>query len=170
MRKLTNPRVIKVFRDGCKLTFSQGKIDDYMVSIVRSGHSPFAPTDEWIFLELLAMEDKSKTMTAILSIAAQVNGYMSNLVGVSVPCQNPDEEKLFSIIAAMMIAEEKKEDTYYGKMIKVLGCCQVLEEGFTPYQAANWSKIRYPSVITARMKRHKLSERILAVTQPRLFD
>lgn len=170
MRKLTNPRVIKVFRDGCKLTFSRGKIDDYMVSIVRSGRSPFAPTDEWLFLKLSALEDRNRTMTIIFLIAAQVNGHVSSLASVNIPYQNLDGEKLFSIIAAMMIAEEKKKNTYYGKMIKVLGCCQVLEEGFTPHQAANWSRGRHPSEITERMKRHKLSERVLAVTQPRLFD
>lgn len=140
-----------------------------MVSIVRDGHSPLTPTDEWLFLELSALEDRDRTMTAVFLIAAQVNGHISDLSNVSVPCQSLDEEKLFSIIAAMMIAEEKKKDTYYGKMIKVLGCCQVLEEGMLPRQAANWSKGRYPSEITKRMKRHKLHERVLAVIQPRLL-
>ena len=155
MRKLKNPRIIKTFRNGHKLTFSRGKIDDYMVSVIRDGHLPMAPTDEWLFSKLAESEDRERVMNAILTIAGQINSHMSNLNDVTIPYDTLDEEKLLSMIAAMMLAEEKKENTWLGKMIKVLGCWQILMEGFTPYQAANWSKERYPSEIRKRIDNYQ---------------
>ena len=94
MRELRNPRIIKVFRDGHKLTFSRGKIDDYMVSIICDGHSPMIPTDEWLFSRLVELEDEERAINAILTIAGQINGHMSNLNDVTIPYATLDEEKL----------------------------------------------------------------------------
>ena len=44
------------------------------------------------------------------------------------------------VIYAAMVAEENKQFTRLGKRIKRLGVHQLLKEGLSPKEAANWSR------------------------------
>jgi len=156
------------FRDGTRLVYEDGQFDGYKVSFYNSHRRIGSPTDIETFEKLLRVGDMQSTMSVIKNIAGQISKYtVFDEVAIHTVNDTLAEQKLFSSIAAMMIAEERKEGSKLGKYVKLLGCYQVLIEGMEPYLAANWSKGRNWREIKRRIEQCGL---LLEPAQLSLFD
>lgn len=139
-------REIVSFTQG-KISFTKGKFDDWAV-YVQVRDWPKWPKDEWYFKKLKKFqlligaqvyEDfKSIFEQTTEKVDPQVLAHIKRL---SKHYTTPWEaEGIFYILYAGMIAEENKENAILKKRMKMLGVHQLLVEGFTSVQAANFSK------------------------------
>ena len=152
MGKITE--ILYLFSDGTKLVFDKGKIDNYRVSFYRGPKRLCSPRDERVFSQLTTL-NPAMAWSTICYIAEQIDN-KTNFEEVNLPFnESLRERKLFASLAAMMIAEEKislRLGTNVGKLIKLLGCYQVLIEGKSPRYAALWSVQRNPYEIMKRCR------------------
>lgn len=173
-------RILKQFSDGTKLCFDEGRIDCYRVSFYKNGRCLTAPKDIWHFEELLQLGNNEMAMEKVYILGRQmplgrIRSYKSNNGEISfdmleIPGENEKEKKLFSALAAMMIAEEKKilengGGSKIGALLKVIGCYQVLVLGWPPIKAANWSKKRGASEIKMWAKKLGILKKLEAIQQ-----
>jgi hypothetical protein len=133
------------------MVYDNGAFDAYRVSFYEGTRRLYSPTDEQLFSELLSLGDTYDTMAVIHNNAEQINKNVDwSFVEVATVHGGLAEEKLFSALTAMMLAEEHKEGSKLGKLIKLVGCYQVLVENRLPHIAANWSRKRSASEIERR--------------------
>lgn len=177
-------KILKRFFDGTKLCFDEGRIDCYRVSFYQNNRCVIVPTDEWHFEKLLQLGDNEAAMEKVYFLGKQMplgkirsrrirNGEISFDV-LKIPGESKEEDKLFSALAAMMIAEEEKILTSGGKskvgaLLKVVGCYQVLILGWSPARAAKWSKNRGASEIKTWAERLGILKKLEPIQQLELF-
>lgn len=137
-------KLLKVYRNGRwqRLVYEDGRFDGWLVTFYNS-HNRWSPKDIELFTNLLRFGDMQDTWATIRNLGDQIlrnpNVKFSEL-DIETPGQTTIEQYTFDALAAMMLAEERKEDTKLGCKVKLIGCYQVLIEGKQPWWAANWSK------------------------------
>jgi hypothetical protein len=107
----------------------------------KDGNYIGSPKDTFFFDFLLSLGNNKEVWGLVQELAAKIDR-STEFSELEVPTLNGtiEEEKVFSAIAAAMIAEERKVFTKLGKRVKLLGIYQALILGFEPTVAANWSK------------------------------
>lgn len=156
-------RLIKRFSDGSELEYDKGKFDDWCVYLTRPGVPKYAPTDIQYFADLCKYADKYtsvKIYTDLAKIYNLTNKSLTNevlsLIEQMSKIYNDDIleiEILYTILYAGMIAEENKKFAPNGKRVKRLGIHQILFEHIPPEEAANFSKKKKASWISAECKK-----------------
>ena len=147
---------LHTFADGTYLVYERGRIDNFLVSFyTENDQKAVSPTDIDFMNFLIGINNPKETWAILLDLAKQIRGPQTRLVDLNIKSVNQDinEEKMFSAIAAAMIAEENKARSILKKRIKLLGFHQILFQGLTPQQAANWSKGKGWREIDAECKR-----------------
>lgn len=143
-------QLIKKFADGSFLEYDKGSFDDWCVYLTRPGIERYAPRDYQYFQRLIKYGEKygnNKVYDDFVAIYGLTTKQIGNeiLDFIEVLSENYGEDALdveidFTIIYLGMIAEENKERTRLGKRIKRLGIHQILMEGKTFGEAANFSR------------------------------
>ena len=129
---------IKVFKDGTSVIYDMGKFDKGCVYLVEKDGTRRPPKDRDYFLQ---MQRLSKEYTSKKVYGDFVKVYDATEKSINVSTLNlisqiaeeygkyaNDVDKMFTVLYAAMIAEEKKEYTKLGKRIKRLGVHQLLME------------------------------------------
>jgi uncharacterized protein DUF7004 len=135
-------QVLKMFTDNTLLLYDRGNFDEFRVSfydnklLYRS-----SPNDAQFFTFFLKMGHPEKVWKMIIDLAAQIDKH-TEFQNIILPKLSGSlaEEKVFSALAAAMMAEERKAKTKLGKRVKLLGCHQVLRQSLSPRVAAKWSR------------------------------
>lgn len=130
-----------------KLSFTRGKFDDWCVHI-SGNYLPQYPKDEWYFMKLKDYKSRLKddVYADFKSLYESTKKDIDSTVFESIKelsgkYPNPDEaEAVFAVLYMTMLAEENKQGTVLRKRIKRLGVHQVLVEGMSPREAANYSR------------------------------
>lgn len=150
MNKWTsNRRIIKTFDDGTSLFFGRGSFDDWCVFYLENGKAS-PPKDFEYFNTLQDLSDRHGTilvwrafMTLYNHTKKDFSPILCNQITKLTQIFNEDAllaDKIFTILYVAMIAEENKEGTILGKMIKALGVHQSVIERMDTMKAANFSK------------------------------
>ncbi|MEM7537007.1 MAG: hypothetical protein AAF639_32835 [Chloroflexota bacterium] len=146
------PTLIKVFNNNTRLEFDQGTFDAWCIYFVRPDGTRVAPKDVQYFAHLQRLGERYgkerlyadfvqiyESTTAwldpdVLSLITTIaSEYAQNITNVDI---------ILTTIYAGMVAEENKNRAILKKRIKRLGVYQVLMEGLSPEDAANFSKGR----------------------------
>ena len=125
-----------------KVEFVNGRFDRWLVKVTHPTFPEF-PTDSWYFAELKALAESfgtDRVYADFLSVYARTTKDVSQdvLMHIHEMCEEypRDAEVLFTIFYYTMIAEENKENTQIGKLIKAVGVNQLLIQGYSPEEAA----------------------------------
>ena len=135
-------QALKMFKDNTLLLYDRGSFDEFRVSFYDNKlRYRSSPHDAQFFTFFLKMGDHEKVWRMIVQLASQIDKH-TEFQNIILPQLSGSlaEEKVFSALAAAMMAEEKKAKTKLGKRVKLLGCHQVLIQGISPRVAANWSR------------------------------
>jgi hypothetical protein len=135
-------QVLKMFSDTTLLLYDRGSFDEYRVSFYDNKlHHRSSPHDAQFFNFLLKMGQPETVWQMIVSLARQIDKH-TEFQNINLPklSGSLEEEKVFSALAAAMMAEERKAKTKLGKRVKLLGCHQVLIQKIPPRVAAKWSR------------------------------
>lgn len=144
------PQIIADIGGACRIEFDTGSFDSWCVYLTKTGNRRYAPRDleYFMFLKQLAEEfgeqkiysDFKKiyhktTSWVTLSTLQLIQSIAANYGAFSL-----DYEIWLTVIYAGMVAEENKGKAVLKKRVKRLGIHQLLVEGFSPSEAANFSK------------------------------
>lgn len=142
--------IIVNFEDGSFLEYDRGSFDDWCVYLNRPNERRYPPRDYQYFERLRNYASKYDSQTIyddFIKIYEETSKSLSNDVFdlIKEITKKYDSDNLdiaidFSIIYMGMVAEENKAFTRFGKRVKRLGGYQVLFEGLSPNEAANFSK------------------------------
>lgn len=143
-------RTVTTFSDGSFLEYDSGAFDDWCVYLTRPHQAKYAPRDYQYFdrLKQYALRHGSaKLYRDFVSIYDRTTSTLSdsvfNFIKQIAQDYGDDETDVaidFSIIYMGMVAEENKAFTKLGKRVKRLGVHQVLNDGMSSYEAANFSR------------------------------
>lgn len=143
-------QLIKTFSDGSFLEYDRGSFDDWCVYLTRPDVERYAPRDFQYFQRLIQYGAKygaKKVYDDFVSIYELTTNQMetSILDKIEEISKDYNDDSLsvaidFTIIYLGMIAEENKRFTKLGKRVKRLGIHQVLMEGMSYKQAADFSR------------------------------
>ena len=143
-------QLIKTFSDGSFLEYDRGSFDAWCVYLTRPDVERYAPRDFQYFQRLIQYGEKygaKKVYDDFVSIYELTTNQMeaSVLDKIEEIAKDYKEDSLsvaidFTIIYLGMIAEENKRFTKLGKRVKRLGVHQVLMEGMSYKQAADFSR------------------------------
>lgn len=142
---------VKTFKDGSFVYYDRGNFDDYCVNLKRNNQSVFAPRD-YVYFQFFI--DKAKVYGADkiyndfcliynLTSDSVSNTILEKITTLSQSYNTEDQldfDIWFTVIYMGMVAEEKKERAILKKKIKRLGFHQIMFDGFTANQAANFSR------------------------------
>ena len=130
------------------LSFTTGRFDDWAV-YVEIADWPKWPKDEWYFTKLKRFAlflgeqkvlDDFKKIYDMTTSAVDEN-VLKEIKAIAKGYPTPWEAAgIFGILYGGMIAEENKENAVLKKRMKMLGVHQILIEGFTARDAAEFSK------------------------------
>lgn len=148
-------QVLKAFPDRTVLIYDRGRFDDFRVSFYWDTTYLYSPTDVYLFSILLMLRNNQQVWESIIELSKQINKE-SEFMKINTPrlMGSLEEDKIFSVLAAAMLAEEKKHSTKLGKRVKLLGCYQVLIEDLSPIEAANWSRGKNWHTIACEHQKH----------------
>ena len=135
-------QVLRMFSDTTLLLYDRGSFDEYRVSFYNDKlHHRSSPNDAQFFTFFLKMGNNAKVWQLIVDLAAQINKH-TEFQNINLPKLSGSlkEEKVFSALAAAMMAEERKAKSKLGRRVKLLGCHQVLIQKIAPRVAAKWSR------------------------------
>ena len=135
-------QVLKMFRDNTLLLYDRGSFDEYRVSFYDNKlRYRSSPNDAQFFTFLLKMGNNEKVWQMIVELAGQIDKH-TEFQNITLPQLSGSlaAEKVFSALAAAMMAEERKAKSKLGRRVKLLGCHQVLQQKITPRVAAKWSR------------------------------
>lgn len=143
-------RRLRIFEDGSYIAAHTGRIDDFCISIFNAENKVInTPKDAYCFEYFLSLQNNEAVFEAIKEMAEHLGKDEGTIATVELPSFNEtiEEKQLFAAFAAMMVAEENRILIYgrtriptkVGKKIKIVGAYQVLMEGMSPQDAANWS-------------------------------
>ena len=144
-------QLIKTFVDGSTLEYDKGKFDNWCVYLTRPGTERYAPRDFQYF-------DRIQQLSAIYGANTIYNDFVKvydettkvisqktlDLID-SITSYYDEDDGLelaidLTIMYMGMIAEENKAFTKLGKRVKRLGVYQVLMEGMSYKEAADYSR------------------------------
>lgn len=141
---------VVTFSDGSFLEFAKGRFDDWCIYLTRPGQKSYAPRDEIYFAELLQYGNKYGARMIyddFLSIYDRTDLLLKEDVFQHIHSisQKFDDDSLeieiiYAILYMGMVAENNKKFTVLKKRVKRLGVHQVLIDGISPQEAANFSK------------------------------
>lgn len=137
-------QILKMFRDNMLLAYDRGSFDEFRVSFYDNKLKyRSSPNDAQFFTFFVKLASADIVWQNIVTLASQIDKHtefsqipLPNITG------SLEEEKVFSALAAAMMAEERKAKSKLGKRVKLLGCHQVLLQGISPRVAAKWSRGR----------------------------
>lgn len=143
-------QLIKQFSDGSTLEYDKGNFDDWCVFLTRPGVARYAPRDYQYFerlssyaanfgsdkvysdfVSIYQITTKQLQQSVLDRIEQIASTYGNSRIDVAID---------FTIIYMGMIAEENKRFSKLGKRVKRLGVYQVLQEGMSSDDAANFSR------------------------------
>jgi len=136
-------QLLKTYDSGTRLVYENGRFDKWLVSFYRHERRDSSPSDIDLFELLQGFGDMQVTWALIRNLGDQIlknPGIKFQQLDIETPHGAETEEWVFDALAAMMLAEERKEGSKLGCKVKLIGCYQVLIEGKAPWWAANWSK------------------------------
>lgn len=143
-------RLIKQFLDGSILEYDKGSFDNWCVYLTRPNVKRYAPQDFQYFERLIQYGEKygaEKVYEDLVTIYEHTTKTVDNAVldEISALAEYYSDDSLdvdidFTVIYLGMIAEENKRFTKLGKRVKRLGVYQVLKEGKSFKEAANFSR------------------------------
>ncbi len=138
--------------DGTIIERDRGSFDDYCVYVTRPGETRYAPRDTQYFSFFIKKSERyspQKIYNDYVAIydktTSELNQEVIDEIKTEI-CQDYDEkDKIdfslwYIVIYLGMVAEENKRNAILKKRIKRLGMYQILFEGLTAYQAANFSR------------------------------
>lgn len=138
------------FSDGSFLEYAQGNYDEWCVYLTRPGQVRYPPRDEIYFAELLQYGNKhgaEQIYNDFVSIYNKTGMDLSDDVfkyiheiSEKFAEDSLEIEILYSILYMGMVAENNKKNAILKKRVKRLGVHQVLMDGMSPEEAANYSK------------------------------
>lgn len=147
---MSNPRVVYVAPDGCKLEFGRGNFDEWCVWECGSDGSRYAPRDidyfasliqyaetytaERVYSDFVSIYNVAGTDVSELEVAhvkALADFYQGHIEAVT---------KVFLILLMGMVAENRKLNTRLGKRIKRLGVYDLLFVSRSVVHAANFMR------------------------------
>jgi hypothetical protein len=143
-------RPIKTFSNGESLEYDTGVFDNWCTYLCKVDGTRTPPRDSEYFSTLAEIgrshgsqriySDLKKIFTLTdKEINKNILDYIS-LISEEYLEDRTKVEILFTILYAAFISEENKAHTKLGKRIKLLGIHQILIEGKSPEDAANFSK------------------------------
>jgi hypothetical protein len=145
-----SPRIVKVFTDGTRLEFDEGKFDSWCVYMVNPDGSRRPPLDTEYFKTLLDLgykHGKEKVYKDFVRVYEatdhNVSGNALQIIEDIAVAYGQDSllvAKTLTTIYMGMIAEQNKEGTKLGKRIKRLGVHCLLLEGISIEDAANFMR------------------------------
>ena len=144
-------KIIKTFADASYVYCDRGRFDDYCVYLKENNTGAKAPRDvEYFqyFIDLATKYGKDKIYSDFCKIydktTADIDDSVLELITSISNTYNAEDvtqvDKWFSVIYLGMVAEEKKANAILKKKIKRLGFCQIMNENFTAFDAANYSR------------------------------
>ena len=150
-------KILKTFSDETIVYYSRGKFDDYCVYLKESGFPAKAPRDIEYFQYFLNIaetygtkkiyDDFCKIYDRTTDVVEEevlhyitdiANSYDKNSLWVN---------KWFTVIYLGMVAEERKANAILKKKIKRLGFHQIMLDGFSAYEAANFSRGKKAAIL-----------------------
>ncbi|MCL2846524.1 MAG: hypothetical protein FWE38_02420 [Firmicutes bacterium] len=143
---------MKTFSDGSFLEYGQGNFDSHCVFLTRPQKSRYAPKDSEYFQFIVDLAERfgvDRVYGDFVLIYESTKNFAEDLVLQKIEEISAAYEELsldvciwFTVLYMAMIAEELKFKAILKKRIKRLGVHQMLFDGFTPGQAAEFSKGR----------------------------
>ena len=143
----TNP--FRTFPEGISIGFGKGKIDNFCVYL-KDETGLRAPLDTEYFQFVHDLASESGTLAVYNSFKkiydiAEKEIVPEALVVIDAAAERFSSTTLqtqlyFSILYLCMVAEQNYPNTKLGKRLKRLGIYQLLFEGMTVEEAANWSR------------------------------
>lgn len=144
------PQRINTFSNLGFIEFDSGCFDRWCVFVTKPGGERFAPTDAQYFSRLAKLAEKhgpQKIYDDFVVVFNRTGKSTDPKVLDLILCISkfyaPDELEMeiwLNVLYAGMIAEENKAHAILKKRIKRLGMHQVLLDGFSPNEAAVFSK------------------------------
>lgn len=143
--------ILKTFDDESCVYYAKGKFDEYCVYIKEKYSAAKAPKDIDYFQYFIDISKKygcEKIYSDFCKIYDKTTGnidetILSFITEISKLYEVEDMlqvDKWFTVIYLGMVAEEKKANAVLKKKIKRLGFHQIMLEGFTAQDAANYSR------------------------------
>lgn len=143
-------QLIKTFEDGSFLEYDRGTFDDWCVYLTRPDAERYAPRDFQYFQRLIQYGEEygeDKVYDDFVSIYEMTTKQVEDEVldEIEEIAEDYGDDSLdvaidFTIIYLGMIAEENKRFTKLGKRVKRLGVYQILMEGKSYKEAADFSR------------------------------
>jgi hypothetical protein len=154
-------RKLRIFDDGSYVAAETGRIDDWRISIYdANGTLIRTPTDSYCLDYFLRIGRNQEVFSALVEMAKEIGKDEGVVARLKLPSFDGtiEEQRLFAAYAAMLVAEENRIITKYGrniptklgKKIKIVGAYQALLEGMSPAEAARWSVDRPWQEIAAK--------------------
>jgi hypothetical protein len=143
-------QLVSIINNFTKIEFDKGSFDSWCVFLTTPEKARYAPKDTEYFTFLKEMASKygvkkvysdfkkiyHKTTSALKPEIFEIISGISK----TYPDNLLEMEIWLTIIYAGMVAEENKENAILKKRVKRLGIHQLLIDGFTPEEAAVYSK------------------------------
>src|ERR1051325_7327728 len=121
-------QILKMFKDNMLLAYDRGSFDEFRVSFYDNKLKyRSSPNDAQFFTFFKTLASAEAVWQNIVGLASQIDKH-TEFSNILLPNINGalEEEKVFSALAAAMMAEERKAKSKLGKRVKLLGCHQVL--------------------------------------------
>jgi uncharacterized protein DUF7004 len=135
-------QILKMFKDNMLLTYDRGSFDEFRVSFYDNRLKyRSSPNDAQFFTFFKKLAPSDIVWQNVVTLAGQIDKH-TKFSNIRLPqiIGSLEEEKVFSALAAAMMAEERKAKSKLGKRVKLLGCHQVLIQRISPRVAAKWSR------------------------------
>ena len=156
-------RRIKTFPDGSFLEYDHGLFDEHCIYLKTPTRERYAPRDEQYFQIIQDLGQKFSNRQlyddfvrvfdkAAEKIEPETLGFIEG-ISLKYAEEALNVEILFTVLYATMLAEENKAFTKLGKRVKRLGIHQLLLEGFSVQEAANYSKNKKWQEISAECEK-----------------
>ena len=156
--------ILKYFDDESCVYYGKGNFDNYCVFLKEKMSIAKAPKDTDYFQYFIDISKKygpEKIYSDFCKIYNQttddVDKNVFHMITTISKSYQPEDilsvDKWFTVMYLGMIAEEKKENAILKKKIKRLGFHQIMWEGFTAYDAANFSRNQYASKLLEECKK-----------------
>ena len=146
--------IITNLNDGTVIERDKGSFDDYCVYVTRPNEKRYAPRDTeyfCFFIEKAKHYSPQKIYEDYVSIYNKTSSIINQSVIDEIKnniCYNYEQKDQlefalwYIVIYLGMVAEENKRYAVLKKRIKRLGMYQILFDGMTAYEAANFSRGR----------------------------
>lgn len=156
---------LKTFSDNSYVYYDKGRFDDYCVYLKHENMSAKAPRDyEYFqyFIDLSLKYASEKIYNDFCEIYNRtmdvVDEEVLDLITQISLSYNQDDDSLwvdkwFTVIYLGMVAEERKANAILKKKIKRLGFHQIMNENFSAYDAANFSRGKKAYILLQECKK-----------------